>query len=173
MPDSAHLWAIGFDDLTGAERLRDAITCLAAPVQHLLLLDLAVLARNPDGSYTLDREPFPAAGNIFDRGTVGFLTGIALSMPLYTSTAVGDMLGLCGTPIFKSVGIDDKFIRDVQAMLKPGTSAVLMLDYVGNLEEVLRGLRGIGGTVLKTNVDVDRAKLLQSTLRSSAPKNEP
>jgi uncharacterized membrane protein len=71
------------------------------------------------------------------------------------------------------VGIDDKFIRDVQAMLKPGTSAVLMLDYVGNLEEVLRGLRGIGGTVLKTNVDVDRAKLLQSTLRSSAPKNEP
>jgi len=28
----------------------------------------------------------------------------------------------------------------------------------------LEGIRGLGGTVLKTNVDLERAKLIQSTL---------
>ena len=166
MPESAHLWAIGFEDIGGAERLRDAITSLAGPVQCLLLRDLAVLVRGADGAYTLDRKPFPAAGNILAEDTVGFLAGIALASPLLTSEAVGEMLGLAGVPISTSVGIDDQFIRDVQAMMKPGCSVVLMLDYVGDLEESLRGLRGRGGTVLKTNVDVERVKLVQSTLRT-------
>lgn len=171
MPESAHLWAIGFDDLSGAERLRNAITALASPVQYLLLRDLAVLVRNADGSYTFDRQPFPAAGNILADNTLGFLAGIALSAPLLTSTTVGDLLGLAGTPISCTVGIDDKFIRDVQAVMRPGSSAVFMLDIVGDLEPALRGLAGMGGTVLKTNVDVERAKLLQSCLRAKSLGN--
>jgi hypothetical protein len=50
-------------------------------------------------------------------------------------------------------------------MMRPGTSAVLMLDLVGDLEAALRRVSGLGRKILKTNVDVDRAKLLQSTLR--------
>ena len=169
MPESAHLWAIGFDDVGGAERLRNAITSLAAPVQRLLLRDLAILVRTGDGSYTLDRKPFPAAGNILTEDTLGFLAGIALAAPLLSSEAVGDMLGLAGLPISKSVGIDDQFVNDVQAMMKPGSSAVLMLNYVGDLGGALRGVAGIGGTVLKTNVDLERAKLFQSTLRAKSP----
>jgi len=168
MPESAHLWAIGYDQLDGAERFRDEITALAAPVQYLLLRDLAILARSADGCYTLDRQPFPGAGNILCGGTLSFLAGIALAVPLLNSTAVGDLLGLAGSSVSTAVGIDDKFIHEVQAMLKPGTSAVLMLDVVGNLEMALRGLRGMGGTVLKTNVDVERAKLLQATLRANS-----
>ncbi len=166
MPTSAHLWAIGFDDLAGAERLRNEITSLAAPVQNILLLDLAVLTRSPDGSCALDRKPFPAAGNLLTGTPLDFLVGIALAAPLLTSTAVGDILGLAGAPISQAVGIDDKFIHEIQSMLKPGTSALLMLDLVGNLDATLAGLKGKGGTVLKTNVDVERAKLLQSTLRA-------
>ena len=49
-------------------------------------------------------------------------------------------------------------------MMKPGTSALFVLDYEGDMDIVLREIRGLGGTVLKTNVDVDRAKLIQSTL---------
>ncbi len=30
------------------------------------------------------------------------------------------------------------------------------------MEVVLRAIRGLGGTVLKTNVDVERAKLIQA-----------
>ena len=166
MPESAHLWAIGFDDLGGAERFRDAITALAGPVQYLLLRDLAILVRNGDGSYTLDRQPFPAAGNVLDGGPLGFLAGIALSVPLLTATAVGDLLGLAGRSVSNAVGIEDKFVREVEIMMKPGTSAVLMLDLVGDLEVALNGVSGMGGKILKTNVDVDRARRLQSTLRA-------
>jgi uncharacterized membrane protein len=166
MAKSANLWAIGYDDLHGADRLRNVITNLAAPVQQLLLLDLAVLTRNADGSYALDRKPFPGAGNIFEGGPIHFLLGIAMAAPLLTSRAVGEMLGLAGMSVSKAVGIDDKFVMEIQTMMKPRTSALLMLDTVGDLEAALEGLKGLGGTVLKTNVDLERAKLIESTLRA-------
>jgi uncharacterized membrane protein len=49
-------------------------------------------------------------------------------------------------------------------MMRPGTSAVFVLDEEGNMDVILRTIRGLGGTVLKTNVDLERAKLIQSTL---------
>jgi len=45
-----------------------------------------------------------------------------------------------------------------------------VLDCEGDMEVILHGIRGLGGTVLKTNVDVERARLIQSTLSApSAP----
>ena len=40
--------------------------------------------------------------------------------------------------------------------MKPGTSAVLVLEDQGDLEVILRAIRGLGGKVLKTNVDLAR-----------------
>ena len=34
---------------------------------------------------------------------------------------------------------------------------------------ILHKIQGLGGTVLKTNVDLERAKLIQSTLAAAAP----
>ena len=52
--------------------------------------------------------------------------------------------------------------------MKPGTSALFVLDDEGDMEMILYKIRGLGGTVLKTNVDVERAKLIQSTLAAAA-----
>jgi hypothetical protein len=38
------------------------------------------------------------------------------------------------------------------------------LDDEGDMDVILHAIRGLGGTVLKTNVDVNRARLIQSTL---------
>jgi uncharacterized membrane protein len=57
--------------------------------------------------------------------------------------------------------------REVEGLIKPGTSVLFVLDEVGNMDSILRGIRGLGGTVLKTNVDIERAKLIQSTLAAS------
>jgi hypothetical protein len=35
------------------------------------------------------------------------------------------------------------------------------------MDVILHGIRGLGGTVLKTNVDMERARLIQSTLAAS------
>jgi uncharacterized membrane protein len=52
--------------------------------------------------------------------------------------------------------------------MKPGTSAVFVLDAGGDLGVILHAIRGLGGTVLKTNVDVERARLIQSTLAADS-----
>jgi uncharacterized membrane protein len=48
--------------------------------------------------------------------------------------------------------------------MKPGSSAVFALDYEGDMETILHTIHGLGGTVLKTNVDRERAALIQSAL---------
>jgi len=53
--------------------------------------------------------------------------------------------------------------------MKPGTSALFVLDHEGDMEVILHNIRGLGGMVLKTNVDVKRAKLIQATL-TGAPE---
>jgi len=45
---------------------------------------------------------------------------------------------------------------------------MFVLDNEGNMDAILHNIRGLGGTVLRTNVDAERAKLVQSTLVASA-----
>ena len=66
------------------------------------------------------------------------------------------------------VGISDEFVREMEGLIKPGTSVLFVLDEVGDIDAILGGIRGLGGTVLKTNVDLERAKLIQSTLDAAA-----
>ena len=58
-------------------------------------------------------------------------------------------------------------------MIKPGTSVLFVLDQEGDMDAILHAIRGLGGTVLKTNVDLERAKLIQSTLAASADTTQP
>ena len=86
-----------------------------------------------------------------------------------TGATIGALVGGAGTAAAASqVGIGEDFIRDVEALMKPGTSALFVLDDEGNMEVILDTIRGLGGTVLKTNVDRERAKLIQSALAATA-----
>jgi uncharacterized membrane protein len=170
-PRQAHLWAIAYDDPAQAERARAEVTSLTGPGQYLLLLDVAILTRTADGSYTLNREPFPVTSNVVSGGTLGFLAGLALAAPM-TGAAIGALLGTAAATVANAVGIEDTFIREVKELMKPGTSAVLVLDDQGDLEVILHAIRGLGGTVLKTNVDLERAKLIQATLSAEPAESD-
>jgi uncharacterized membrane protein len=160
---SGHLWAIGYDDVERADQVKDEITRLGWDEHYLLLSDVAVVVRHPDGSLTVDREPFPAVANILGCSAVGFLAGLVVAAPL-AGAAIGAVLGGAGSAAAAGVGISDDFVRDVEAMMKPGTSVLFVLDDEGDMDVILHAIRGLGGTVLKTNVDVERAKLIQATL---------
>jgi uncharacterized membrane protein len=170
MPHMARFWAIGYENSARAEEARARIDALAGHEPHLSLLDIAILERHLDGTYTLDREPFPATGNIFSGRILRFLAGFALFAPV-TDGAVDAMLGSSAATTASAIGIEDKFIQDMKNILKPGSSTLLVLDDDGEIGEILRGIRGMGGTVLKTNVDVERAKLIQATLNADALKS--
>jgi len=160
---TGHLWAIGYPDMDRAGQVKEEITRLGWDEYYLILADVAVVVRHPDGSFTLDREPFPAVTNILGCTAVGFIAGLVLAAPL-AGAAVGALLGGAGTGVAAAVGIGDDFVREVEGMMKPGTSALFVLDHEGDMDVILHKIRGLGGTVLKTNVDVARAKLIQATL---------
>ena len=166
MTGRGHLWAIGYDDPRRAEQLREEIRRLGEK-HSLQVLDTALVVRYPDGSITCDGEPFIAAIHPSGRSFAGFLASLALGAPPLTGAAVGALVGRPGGAA-ADVGIDDDFIREVEALIKPGTCALFVLDQEYDLAAILQGIEGLGGTVLKTNVNVERAKLIQSTLAAAA-----
>ena len=166
MADVGHLWAIGYDDVRRAEQMRDEIARLSD--RHgLVLLDTAVAVRYADGSFTLDGEPYVPAGNIRGCGLANVLARLALCAPPLTSAAVGYTLRSAGTDT-GAAAIGEDFVGAVEEMMQPGSSALFVLDQVGDLDAILQGIRGLGGTVLKTTVDLPRATLIQSTLDAPA-----
>jgi uncharacterized membrane protein len=167
MTAESHLWAIGYDDTSGAERLRAEITRLGWEDHSLLLEDVAVVVRHPDGSFTFDRKPFPGVTNVLCWTTVGFLAGLVVAHPVF-GAAIGAMIGGAGAAsAAAAAGIDPSFILDATSLMKPGSSTLFVLDSEGDMEVILHRIQGLGGKVLKTNVDLERAKLIQATLATS------
>jgi len=164
MTSAEHLWAVGWDDMERAHHVRDEIIRLGWVENSLLLADVAVVVRHADGSFTLDRQRFPTTANILGASSVGFLAGLVIGVPMI-GAAIGALVGGAGAAMsLASAGIGHDFVTEVQSLMKPGTSALFVLDSAGNMEAILHAIRGLGGTVLKTNVDVERARLIQSTL---------
>jgi len=172
MTTSAHLWAIGYDDMTRADQVRDEITDLGwgngRAGKYLILEDIAVVVRHADGAFTFNREPFPKV-NVLGCTAVGFFAGLALAAPL-TGATLGALLGGVGTAAMATeAGISAEFVSEVENLMQPGTSALFVLDDAGDMEVILHAIQGLGGTVLKTNVDPERARLIQFTLAGALP----
>jgi uncharacterized membrane protein len=130
-----HLWAIGFDDTGRAEQVRREIMMLHD--KHWLILhDSAVAVRYPDGSVTLDGELFVPAIQFSGGKIARFFAGLMLGAPPLSGAAVGTLMRTAGGAAAE-LGIDDKFIGEVEAFMKPGTSALFVLDQEGDLEAIL------------------------------------
>ena len=142
MTKPGNLWAIGYDDMGRANQVRDEIISLGWHKHYLILDDVAVVVRHPDGSFTLNREAFPAASNVLGCSVVGFLAGLVLGAPLSGAT-IGAMVGGAGTAISASVVIGDDFVREVKELMKPGTSAIFVLDHEGDMDVILHGIRSL------------------------------
>src|SRR5262245_20711110 len=113
MTRRGHLWAVGFDDTGRAAQVRDEITRLGWEKHDLILLDVAVAVRYPDGGSRLSGEPFPEATGIHGGTLAHCLAGLALAAPPLCGPAVGAMFAMLGTTT-AGVGISDSFVREVE-----------------------------------------------------------
>ena len=141
---------------------------LDAMSAFLRVLDMAVAVRRSDGTLTLDGEPFHNVREDAAHGVSRILVYFALAVPLLTSRAVEECLDAASAnPSYDGV-IESQFVLNVAGLLKPETSAFFLLDECGNADAILHAIRGLGGTILKSNVDMARVKLIQSELSSKA-----
>jgi uncharacterized membrane protein len=168
--EPAHLWAVGFDDTERAAGFRDEIAKLAE--RHCLaLFDSAVAVRYGDGSTTLDGEPVMAPIKLGGSGWASWFAALALGAPPLTPAAARSLSRGTASGTSRLIAVEEDFLRDVQRLMQPGTSALFVLGRTTRAEDLLAGIRGLGGTVLKTNVDLDLARQIQAAL--SAPSDQP
>src|SRR5262245_52454091 len=135
------LWAIGFDQMERAAEVRDEVIQLGVK-RCLVVLDTAVVVRYPDGIVTLDGQRFLGHISHWTTTSARCLAAFALGVPPLTEAGVGALVRN-GCEALDDVGIDEAFVSEVEDLLKPGTSALFVLDEEGDMDALLRGIRGL------------------------------
>ena len=153
----SELVVVAFDNVSEADQLMEKLGKLQK--ERLITLDdAAVVVRKQDGNVKVKQ-----AHNLVGSGAVGgafwgMLIGLLFLAP-WLGLAIGAVSGALAGKL-TDVGIDDNFIKEVGATIKPGNSAAFLLVRESTPDKVLDELKGFNGTVLKTSLSKENeAKL--------------
>jgi uncharacterized membrane protein len=141
-----------FDDEFKAEQVR--LDLLRMKHEHLVdLEEAAIVVRSPEGKVRLHHAGHLTVPAAMTGGFVGTLVGLMLINPalallgLVSGTALGAVIGA-----LKEVGIDEKFMKELAAHLKPGSSALFVLVEQVQPDVVVNELKRFNGHVLQTSL---------------------
>jgi uncharacterized membrane protein len=155
------LIVIAFPTETKAEEVRQKLPAMQK--EYLLELGDAVIAvKDAQGHVKLNQLLNTTAVGAVGGAFWGTLIGLIFLMPL-AGAALGAASGAIGGAL-TDVGIDNKFMKDTAAAIQPGTAALFVLVRKVTADKVLEGLKGEGGTVLKTSLDHTKEAALQAAL---------
>ena len=144
-----------------AEEVRQKL--LGMQKEYLIELDDAVIAVKDDKGRVKLNQLLNTTKTGAVSGTFwGTLIGLIFLMPL-AGAALGAASGAIGGAL-TDVGINDKWMKDTAAAIEPGTAALFVLVRKVTGDKVLEGLKGEGGTVLKTSLDHTKEAALRAAL---------
>jgi uncharacterized membrane protein len=159
----AELVVIAFPNEAKAEEVRQKL--LAMQKEYLIELGDAVIAIKDDqGRIKLNQLLNTTTAGAVSGAFWGSLIGLIFLMPL-AGAALGAASGAIGGKL-TDIGINDKWMKDVAAAIQPRTAALFLLIRKVTADKVLEGLRGEGGTVLRTSLDHTKEAALQEALSS-------
>jgi uncharacterized membrane protein len=155
------LVVIAFPTEAKAEEVRQKL--LEMQKEYLIELgDAAIAVKDAQGQIKLNQLINTTKAGAVGGTFWGALIGLIFLMPL-AGAALGAASGaLAG--YLTDVGIDDKSMKDIAAAIQPGTAALFVLVRKVTADKVLEGLKGEGGTVLKTSLDHTKEAALQAAL---------
>jgi uncharacterized membrane protein len=156
------LIVIGYPDEQTAPRVWDEVRKL----ENDYLVDLedgAVIIHRADGKFEIRTAHNPAARQTLWGLFWGFLVGLIFFVPLL-GIAVGAATGAIFGAIEKT-NITREFRDRVRDLVKPGTSAIMLIVRKVTPDKVEDGLKPYGGTVLKTSLTREDEARLQEALQ--------
>ncbi len=155
------LVVVAFPTEAKAEEVRQKL--LGMQKEYLIELSDAVIAAKDDqGRIKLNQLFNTTAAGAVSGAFWGALIGLIFLMPL-AGAALGAASGTLGGYL-TDVGLDDKWMKEAAAAIHPGTAALFVLVRNITADKVLEGLKGEGGTVLKTSLDHTKEAALQAAL---------
>ena len=158
------LVVVGYDDMFKAEEVR--LKLMKMQKDYLIdLADAVVAVKDQEGKVKLHQAVNMTAAGAVSGGFWGTLIGLIFLNPLI-GLAVGATTGAVSGAL-TDLGIDDKFMKDLAATLKPGSSALFVLVQKATPDKVLDELSGTGGTILKSSLSHDDEAKLQTALNAA------
>ena len=126
------------------------------------LEDTAVVSKDADGKITVKNE--------LSSGTeTGIAVGAILGSLLWVVFPVGAIVGgaIVGGLVGRAAapGIDGGFVKEVEASLAPGGSALFLLVKAGDPGLLIAAMRQYQGTVVQTSLDEEQEAALRQSLQ--------
>jgi uncharacterized membrane protein len=169
----SQLVAIAYQDVSRAEQVLATLSQLQSA--YLIDLEDAVyVTKDASGKVQLHQPMNPtgtaAAGGAVMGGIFGFVLGLFVLMPI-AGAAVGAGIGAGAGALagkFADYGIDDSFVKQLEANLQPNSSAILVLVSRVNPDKVVPEISKYGGTVLQTSLSTENDAKLRAALAQGA-----
>jgi len=145
----SELVVVAFDNETGAAEMRDALVELQK--QGLVTLDdAAVVVRRPDGKVKVKQAVNLVGSGALGGAFWGMLIGLLFWMP-WLGLAVGALSGALGGAL-ADYGLDDGFVREVAATIRPGHSALFLLIREATPDRLVDALKQFNGKIMQTSL---------------------
>ena len=130
------------------------------------LEDAAIAVRKENGKVKL-RQLYDLTGSTaISGGFWGLLVGLIFLNPLL-GAAIGAGAGAISGAL-ADVGVNDRFMKDLAAQLKPGGSMIFILFRSISLDKALAELEGTGGTIIQTSLSHEDEDRLRTALAHGA-----
>jgi uncharacterized membrane protein len=143
------LVVLAFDDMDGAERMRDRMYDFQKR-ELITLEDAAVVVRNQKGHAKVKQAHSLVGAGALGGAFWGMLIGLLFLAPwlgLLAGAAGGAIAGKLG-----DIGIDDSFIKEVSEAIQPGESALFLLARDAQLERIQEDLEDVEFEIIETNL---------------------
>jgi uncharacterized membrane protein len=158
------LVVVGYDDPFKAEEVHLKLRKLQK--DYLIDLEDAVFAvKDQNGKVKVHQPVNMTAAGALSGGFWGSLIGLIFLNPLL-GMAVGAATGAVSGALTE-VGINDRFMKDLGATMKPGSSVLFVLVRQVTPDKVLEELAGTGGTIIKSSLSHENEAKLQAALNQA------
>jgi uncharacterized membrane protein len=156
----ASLTVFKFTSEDGAEQMLSKLTELQK--QQLITIVDAATVKWPEGKQKPQtRQLYNLAGIGALGGTFwGMLFGLLFFMP-FLGAAIGAAVGAI-SGAFSDVGIDDKFIKEVQSKVTPGSSALFLMSDNAVIDRIAKELEGTHFELIASNLSAEQETRLKS-----------